>query len=164
MTLTKKMDWEALMDEARRQWAAGNAAGVRWFYNRLRDNMPVDVRNDFADLLASEPVSRASHRPRKQAEVTTREAGPMHVEFHYPLAMQFVIPESATIAEHVAKLQAIGNESAVTALVAMLKRAYAKGDTETLRRYKLQNATAKAFNDRALEAARKAVFLKSQTE
>ena len=47
MTLTKQMDWPTLLDEAQRQWVAGNAAGVRYFCNQHADAMTVDVLRQF---------------------------------------------------------------------------------------------------------------------
>lgn len=154
MTLTKQMDWPALLDEARQQWAAGNAAGVRWCYNRLCDAMPDDVLRGFADLLATDPVAKPAHRPRRAREDTP---GTVTVD-------QFRVPEG-DIDTHIAGLEKMSREAAVRELLAILRHAREVGDPQkVLRRYKLHNVTDDAFERRALEAARNAVFLKSQAD
>ena len=152
------MNWSGLLDEAQRQWSAGNYAGVRWCYNRLRDSMPVEVRHSFADLLATAPGAKLKHRPRKQPEVTARVVGDLQVELDYPLSAQFVIPKDTTVTEHVARLQAMGRETAVLELIAKLRRARNDNDHAALRRYGLRNVADTHFERRALEVARSIVF------
>lgn len=150
------MNWVWLAEEATRQWNAGNAAGVRAFYQTYRDDMPLEMRAEFADLLANEPRSAKRGRPRKPPKAT-----PFTVTVDY-----FKVPEDVTVSEYVTDLGTMAREAQAQELEAKLRQAHAAGDKETLRAYGLHNTTNKAFAGRAREVAQRqfGVWLKSQAD